>query len=754
MTPAPPIDVIVPVRGAGPVFRRCAASLVRHLEPASHRLIVVLDGPADEETTRAIEDLRRARVDLVLIEHPEPRGFVVSVNRGLGVSDRDVVLLNSDTQVTARWLEKLAAAAHADPAIATVTPFSNNATICSVPTFLAENTLPAGCDLDTFAALVERVSRREYPRLPTGVGACLFIKRRVLVEVGAFSEAFGLGYGEETDFCLRASAHGYHHVLDDATFIFHEGSRSFGTSRPRRVRRAHRLIRSRHPGYQRLVAEFIERDPIAPARARVLDALRSPAAAAPAATAAAATGLEGSTNIDTSIGASGSGGISVRGAADTGDRAVVRAAVLPARVLHVVQGWPPWSQGGTELYAHWLAHQQARDRSVSVYARITDPDRLLGDAVEHHDHGVRVRLVVNNFTQRNPLCRNGFHCRRIARDFGRYVDEVRPALLHVHHLAGHCASLLSVARRRGIPIVYQAQDWWPICARVNLVDRDGALCSGPQPRKCARCLPMTNLPPAGLASAWLHRARRLWIRAQLAHVDAVVMGSAFIAESYRRWQVLPPRAMVHVVPYGVPIPDAVPVRADDTQPVTRELAQGRPLRFGYVGAWLPHKGVHVCVQAFRQIGAGRAELHVWGGSDDRAYAASLAAMAGDASHIHLHGSFPESEKAAILGSLDALIVPSIGLESFGLVAREALALGVPVIASRLGALTELFAQDDGGALFTPGSADDLASHITRVLDDSSLLDTWRRRIAPVKSVARHSAEIDEIYRTLSKPQPR
>ena len=98
----------------------------------------------------------------------------------------------------------------------------------------------------------------------------------MLDEIGLFDEAFGLGYGEEIDFCLRASARGYLHILDDATFIYHEGSRSFGTQRAARVRHAHRLIRSRYPGYWPAIADFIARDPLAPARLRVVAAMRPP----------------------------------------------------------------------------------------------------------------------------------------------------------------------------------------------------------------------------------------------------------------------------------------------------------------------------------------------------------------------------------------------------------------------------------------------------------------------------------------------
>ena len=672
------VDVIVPVHGAGAVFARCAASLAAHLDPRRHRLIVIVDGPADADVEAALDVLAARGLDLQIEREPIARGFVQSANRGLRLAyrDRDVVLLNSDTQVTAGWLDKLVDAAASDARIATVTPFSNNATICSLPRFLDENTIPAGYDVDTFAALVERASQREYPRLPTGVGACLYITRRALDEMGLFDEAFGLGYGEEIDFCLRASARGYVHILDDATFIYHEGSRSFSTQRAARVRSAHRLIRSRYPGYWPAIADFIARDPIAPARARVIEA--------------------------------------------TGRK---RLAPPHRRVLHVVHGWPPWAHGGTELYAYRLAmHQRDRDE-VTVYARMADPDRLLGEAIEHDAGGIRVRLVVNNFTQRNPFCRAGFHCRRLAADFARLLDDVRPDVLHVHHLAGHCASLLGVAHGRGVPIVYQVQDWWPLCARANFVDREGAPCSGATLIKCSHCLPLTGLPGAAVTNPLLYAARRQWLRRQLWYADAFVMGSRFIADTYAQANILPDDVPRHVLAYGVPETARVHQRQDADE-------ANKPLRFGYIGALLPHKGVHVAIEAFAAIDPAAAQLHIWGVGEDAAYQRRLAG-----GRATLHGAFPESAKEDVLQSLDALIVPSIGLESFGIVAREALAHGVPVLASRLGALAEL-ARVDGVELFDPGDVASLTRLIQRFVPT---------RTSAQKTVRAHADEIDRIY---------
>src|SRR5262249_31429973 len=159
-----------------------------------------------------------------------------------------------------------------------------------------------------------------------------------------------------------------------------------------------------------------------------------------------------------------------------------------------------YNPAGTELYAAWLARRQAGWREVAAFARLADPARALGDAVELLDAGVRVRLLVNNFTQPDPPSRNALRDRALHADPARLLRDVRPALVHVPQLAGHALTLPGIAASRGIPVVYQVQDWWAACARANLLDRERRPCSGPGPGKCTRCLPATGLPPAALWS--------------------------------------------------------------------------------------------------------------------------------------------------------------------------------------------------------------------------------------------------------------
>ena len=683
------IDIIIPVYGALDALRACLDSIARETDLSRHRVILVADGPQESAVESLIAGFEAAhRASVRVLRNEQRRGFVVAVTRGMHESATDVVLLNSDTIVTPRWIEKLIDAAYSAADVGTVTPLSNHATLCSVPRAFEENLLPTGFDIASFAALVETASARSYPRLPTGVGVCLYIRRALLDDIGYFdADNFGLGYGEENDFCVRALARGWLHVADDATFIYHAGHRSFGPSRSRLLRRAQTTLRRRHPRYMATIAEFMRLDPLAGVRARIRSAL---------------------------------------GENDSTGR---------RRIVHLVHGWPPFQHAGTELYAYWLVRQQRKSHDVAVYVRAADPARADGEAMELFDEGVRVRLVTNNFTARNPFRRNAIRDRLIERDFERFLKEERPDLLHIHHLAGHAFSLAGVAQRIRIPILLQIHDWWFLCARVNLFDRDGKRCTGPAAEKCARCATLTKVAPAGVTNRLLHAVRRSAARAAIAACDAYIAGSKAIHDDYMRAGVIPRSKPFHVIPYGIDVaPPSVP------RPPAR-----RPIRFGYVGSIAPHKGVHVAVEAMRGLDPSQASLHLWG--DVTAlpdYVAELDHRR-DGASIIIEGRFREDEKPLVFASMDVLLVPSIGLESFGLAAREAMTCGVPVIASSGGALSEMFVPGQCGELVPAGDAAALHLLLRRIVNEPEIIDRWSAHLPRPKRSDVHAAEIEKVY---------
>ncbi|MCK9490285.1 MAG: glycosyltransferase family 2 protein [Xanthomonadales bacterium] len=254
------IEVVVPIFNAAEATAACLDALATRL-PDWAGVQLVDDHSTDPAIDHLLSSHRLVRAANVrVIRQQQNQGFVVTVNAAMARSDHDIVLLNSDTVVTSGWLERLRACADSDPAIATATPFSNNAEICSLPTFCRANPVPD--DPEAIAAIVAGTGRPEYPDLPTGVGFCMFIRRRALAAVGDFDAAtFGRGYGEENDWCLRASGHGWRHVLCDDAYVVHVGGLSFADTASRPGGQQLARLLARYPHYNARIAEFIARDP-------------------------------------------------------------------------------------------------------------------------------------------------------------------------------------------------------------------------------------------------------------------------------------------------------------------------------------------------------------------------------------------------------------------------------------------------------------------------------------------------------------
>ena len=261
------IAVIVPVYRDLSASKRCLQSLLNTIDLATTDVLVVNDASPEPDLTEYCRALS-ADSGFRLIEHATNLGFVRTVNEGMSeAGDLDVIILNSDTQLPAGWLDRISATASAHPNAASITPFSNNATICSYPHFCSDNPLAPGHDVNSLDQLVLSANSGEVVELPTGVGFCMYLRRSALDQIGDFDEAaFGRGYGEENDWCLRASAAGWRHLLCGDLFVFHAGGASFGKDAEELQASAMAVLESRYPDYNKQVAEFIERDPIEPLR--------------------------------------------------------------------------------------------------------------------------------------------------------------------------------------------------------------------------------------------------------------------------------------------------------------------------------------------------------------------------------------------------------------------------------------------------------------------------------------------------------
>jgi len=266
------VDVVVPVHGGRALTLQAIASVLEATTREACELVVVDDASPDPLLRGELQALAAAG-QVTLLVNERNIGFVGSVNRGIGLHPgRDVVLLNSDARVFGNWLDRLLAALRT-PRTATATPFSNAATILSYPATLCENRLPADGDVVQWDRLCAALDSPPVD-IPTAVGFCMAISRDCLHQIGPFNqERFGRGYGEENDFCLRATAAGWRHVAVPGLFVWHRGGTSFGDQRRELIAAAQVTIEAIHPGYAAGVGRFIREDPLEPAR-RALDIAR------------------------------------------------------------------------------------------------------------------------------------------------------------------------------------------------------------------------------------------------------------------------------------------------------------------------------------------------------------------------------------------------------------------------------------------------------------------------------------------------
>jgi GT2 family glycosyltransferase len=258
-----PIDIIIPVYEGYLQTKRCIESVLKSNVYKSSRIIVINDYSPNRNINSYLKKLARTN-KINLIENQANSGFVASVNIGMRLSkNNDVVLLNSDTEVNGNWLRKLRWHAYSKSKVSSVTPFSNNATICSYPNLHGFNKFPKNEDVKSFDEALYAANKCKNIQIPTAVGFCMYIRRECLNEIGFFDEkTFGKGYGEENEFCLRASKNRWIHLLAGDTFVFHEGAVSFSSESESKKKTALAALLNLYPYYEITIHDHIKKNEI------------------------------------------------------------------------------------------------------------------------------------------------------------------------------------------------------------------------------------------------------------------------------------------------------------------------------------------------------------------------------------------------------------------------------------------------------------------------------------------------------------
>ena len=239
------VDIIIPVHNSWDLVKDCISSVLETRETSIHRVHVVDDGSLPAIARELMElSVKNLNFDVTRVE--KAGGFTKSANIGLRESFAPmVVILNSDTLVSAGWIHKLQRTLFSNTGVGIVGPLSNAASYQSIPRTSSNeseieagqtpiNKLPAGMTVEEVNDHLEQNRILVKFRVPMIHGFCLVIRREVIDQIGVFDEVtFPHGYGEEDDYCIRAVDAGWSLMWSTDTYVYHHKSGSYDPKRRR-----------------------------------------------------------------------------------------------------------------------------------------------------------------------------------------------------------------------------------------------------------------------------------------------------------------------------------------------------------------------------------------------------------------------------------------------------------------------------------------------------------------------------------------
>ncbi|WP_190238599.1 glycosyltransferase [Marilutibacter maris] len=458
------ITVIVPVFNALEAVRECLTALMKHL-PGYASAIVVNDASTDPLIAPMLREFaagcERIRVETNAVN----LGYTRTINKAIALAGSDdIVLLNSDTVVTTRWLDALRYCAYASPRVATVTALSNNAGAFSVPAMGKHNPCPDHLDGEGLARAIVHSTPGQPIEVPTGNGFCMLVRREALDVLGGFDEKrYPRGYGEENDFCMRALRAGWKNVVSDKAYVLHKRSQSFQEEKAGLIKAGRTQLDIDYPEYGQVIGRFRDLQ-FNQLRKRIADSLSATADnPRPRAMYVISTQTGGTpqTNLDL-----------MRAMSGDYDCWLLRCDSKTITLSQLVDG-------------------ELEVREVHHLSQVVEPITHVSDDYDSVVAGILYRKAIT--------------------------------ILHVRHVAWHSLNLAKIARSQNIPVVYSLHDFYSICPSLNLLDGDLRYCGGVCTQGGSSCT--ASLWPSANMPELKHRFVKRWremVGAFMADCDAFI----------------------------------------------------------------------------------------------------------------------------------------------------------------------------------------------------------------------------------------
>ncbi|MCU1385979.1 MAG: hypothetical protein JWL71_4676 [Acidobacteria bacterium] len=427
------------------------------------------------------------------------------------------------------------------------------------------------------------------------------------------------------------------------------------------------------------------------------------------------------------------------------------------KIVHLLGWYFPDSVGGTEVYVEGLC-RRLQQAGHEVLIAAPDPHRTAAAQYDYHRVPV-FRYPISDHPNRDEA----YH--RLAmpgtEHLFRWLADERPDILHVHSIkTGVGLPEFREAHRLGIRVIATCHlpSLGYLCRTGELMQDGKRPCDGiVRPSKCAACsLTHVGLAPlasrlAGAVPPALGRALRV-----LPGKVGTVLGMSALVVEYQQMQrelfdIVERFVVLNETAYQMLVADGSPAsklsvnrlgvsQSDVTRkPGPDQRPTRTPVHFGFAGRLHSAKGLIQIAHAVTAIPRDvefrldiRAPMLDAGA---RAMAADLRHILGGDPRVRFEPAVPSTEIPRVLTALDALLSPSLWFENGPTIALEAMAVGTPVIATRVGNLAELIADGVNGRLVEAGDVAALAAALREAATSpGTTIDVWRRALAPVRTM--------------------
>lgn len=252
-------DIIIPIYNSPEWVKMCVYALYKNTPEEYIGKVILMNDNSDELTCNCIENLRRKYNNIEVYKNEENLGFIKNVNKGMDKTKADyILLLNTDCLLSKNTIPKLIEHMEKNKKIGLICPISSNAANLSYD-------IPENYSYMQINDMFYKNFKGMNFDACTVVGNCLLISRECMEKTGYLDEAYGMGYGDETDYQFKAHQQGFEAKVAIDTYVFHKSEVSFGTSPEKQKRLEHnRKIFFDRWGeeYNKKMQEYVKNDPI------------------------------------------------------------------------------------------------------------------------------------------------------------------------------------------------------------------------------------------------------------------------------------------------------------------------------------------------------------------------------------------------------------------------------------------------------------------------------------------------------------